>query len=167
MVPWGTFLNRVSDIAACLRTALKYSCRLFLNPQDLTYARLKESASYLGLNPRRCFQASSSTSDLIQLQQSLEESVHSISVDLLKFHAETYSSSGLPHSNIFELSPGDDRRLFGGARVGAVSMWALDLLLKKYESQQSDAVANFYHSIIGMPSAASLRGRIIERQVLK
>jgi hypothetical protein len=141
-------------------TALTYSCRLFLDPQDLTYARLKESVSYFGFNPRRCFQASSSGRNLIQLKQSIEEAVRSISpnVEISTIYAETYSSSGLSHS-IFQLSPEDDMRLLGGARVGAVSMWALDLLLKKYESRQSDAAFNFYQSIKGMRTAATLRGK--------
>ena len=46
-------------------------------------------------------------------------------------------------------------------------MWALDLLLKKYESRQSDAAFNFYHYITGIRSAATLRGNMMERQVLK
>jgi hypothetical protein len=34
-------------------------------------------------------------------------------------------------------------------------------------SSQSDAAVNFYHSIMGIQSAATLRGNIMERQVLK
>jgi hypothetical protein len=155
--PYGAFLNRVSDIAVRLMTALTYFCRLFLNPQDLTYTRLKESVSYFGFNPRRCFQASFSGRNLIQLKQSIEEAVHSMSpnIEISTIYAETRSSSGLSHL-IFQLSPEDDMRLLGGARVGAVSMWALDLLLKKYESRRSDAAFNFYHSIMGTRSAAVL-----------
>ena len=47
-----------------------------------------------------------------------------------------------------------------------MSKWALDLLLKKYESRQSNAAFNFYQSIKGIRSAAALRGNIMERQVL-
>jgi hypothetical protein len=124
--------------------------------------------SYFGFNPRRCFEASSSARNLIQLKLSVEEAVRNISpdVDLPTIFTEAYSSIGLSHS-IFQLSPGDDMRILGGARVGAVSRWALDLLLKKYESRQSDAAFNFYQYIKGIQPAAALRGEIMERQVLK
>jgi hypothetical protein len=46
-------------------------------------------------------------------------------------------------------------------------MWALDLLLNQYEIRQADAAVEFYNLIAGMPSAGSLRSRIMERQVLK
>jgi hypothetical protein len=68
---------------------------------------------------------------------------------------------------IFELSPANDRRLFGEALVGAVSQWALNLLLEAYEERRSDAAAEFYDSIANNPNAGSLRGRMWERQVLK
>ena len=68
---------------------------------------------------------------------------------------------------IFELSPANDRRLFGQALVGAVSQWALNLLLEAYEEHRLDAAAKFYDSIANIPYAGSLRGRIWERQVLK
>jgi hypothetical protein len=105
---------------------------------------------------------------LIQLKLSVEEAVRTIppTVDLSTIFTEAHSSIGLSHS-IFQLSPGDDMRLLGGARVGAVSRWALDLLLKKYESRQSDAAFDFYQYIKGIQPAAALRGRIMERQVLK
>jgi hypothetical protein len=152
--PGKLFLTGL-DIAVRLRTPLTYPCRLFLNSNDLTYARLKESTSYFGFNPRRCFQTGSSARRLIQLQQSLEEEARSTSpkVKISTIFAETYSSSGLSHS-IFELSPEDDIRLLGSARVGAVSMWALDLLLKKYEPTGCSAqFLSFHHghAVCGNP----------------
>ena len=68
---------------------------------------------------------------------------------------------------IFELSPANDRRLFGDALVGAVSRWALNLLMEAYEERRLDAAAEFYDSIANNPNAGSLRGRMWERQVLK
>ena len=95
----------------------------------------------------------------------LEREICSISstVSISSILSETYTSRGLCHL-IFELSPKDDRRLLGRARVGAVSMWALDMLLGKYEASRPDAVAEFYELI---PDMSCLRGRIMERQVLK
>ena len=68
---------------------------------------------------------------------------------------------------IFELSPQDDDRLFGDALIGTVSPWALDLLLGAYESQKLDAAFEFYELISKIPKAGTLRGQILERQVLK
>jgi hypothetical protein len=105
---------------------------------------------------------------MVQLKLDVMEKIRDIPLmaNILSLLNETYTSSGLSHS-IFELSPEDDMRLLGGARVGTVSMWALDLLLKQYETRQADAAAEFFNSIAGIPSAGSLRGQIMERQVLK
>jgi len=78
----------------------------------------------------------------------------------------SYENSIMLLHTIFELSPRDGDRLFGDALIGTVSPWALDLLLAVYESQKSDAAADFYGSIANMPKAGTLRGRIFEQQVL-
>ena len=62
----------------------------------------------------------------------------------------------LPHD--FELSPANDRRLFGESLVGAVSPWALNLLLEAYEERRIDAAAEFYDLIANAHNAGSLRG---------
>ena len=105
-----------------------------------------------------------------QLKLVVMDKINSIprTTNILNLLHETYTSSDLSHS-IFELSPSTENelRLLLGARVGTVSMWALDLLLKKYETHQADAAVEFFNSINGTPCAGSLRGRIMERQVLK
>ena len=58
-------------------------------------------------------------------------------------------------------------RLLCCCQIGAVSPWALDALLKEYETRTADAAADFYISIADKPFAGSLRGRLMERQVLK
>ena len=68
---------------------------------------------------------------------------------------------------IFELSPRDNDRLFGDALIGTVSPWALDLLLGAYEAQKPDAAFEFYEAITDITKAWSLRGRILEWQVLR
>ena len=50
--------------------------------------------------------------------------------------------------------------------MSTMSMRALDLLLNQYEIRQADAAVEFYNLIAGMPSAGSLRGRIMERQTV-
>jgi len=141
---------------------------IFLHPQDLTFTRLRESVSYFGFNPRRCFGASQSESNLLQLTQAIENKIRSVSmtVGILTLLNAAYTSRGVSHS-IFELAPSDGMRSLGGAQIGAVSPWALDMLLKEYETRQENAAADFYISISGMASAGSLRGRLMERQVLK
>jgi len=145
-----------------------FSTGIFIHPRDMTYTRLKESTSYFGFNPRWCFKGSRSNTAMTHFKLKVEKNIPSIPpmVNILPILHETYTTSGPSHS-IFELSPADDMRLLDGARVGAMSMWALDLLLNQYETRQSDAAAKFYHSIAGMRSAVSLRGRVMERQVLK
>ena len=75
-------------------------------------------------------------------------------------------SSHVSHT-IFELSSTSEGRRLGDCQIGAASPWTLDLLLQAWETAQADAAADFYHSVVGMPQAGSLRGRMFERQVLK
>jgi len=107
---------------------------IFLHPRDMTYTRLKESTSYF--NPRRCFKGSCSNTAMTHFELKVEKNIPSIlpMVNILPILNETYTTSGLSHP-IFELSPADDMRLLDGARVGAMSMWALDLLPNQYETR--------------------------------
>jgi hypothetical protein len=141
---------------------------IFLNPNDLTYERLAESATYFGFNPRSSYRASISPNHLHQIRSEIREKIRSISFthQLLTLFHETFTRSGISHS-IFELSPADESRILPDARIGAVSPWALDLLLRQYETRQADAATEFYLSISSMPYAESLHGRVLERQVLK
>jgi hypothetical protein len=168
VVAQGTLYNRVCSNSACSRTALMSLFRLFLNRLDLTYARLKESTSYFGFNPRLCFNASIADDALNQLIKDIRTSVFRSArkKDIGILFSESKESRMLSHS-IFELSPANDRRLFGDALVGAVSQWALNLLLEPYEQHRLDAAAEFYNSIANDPNAGSLRGRMWERQVLR
>ena len=67
---------------------------------------------------------------------------------------------------IFEISPPNDKRLLAQCGFGAVSPWALDVLLTEYETQQADAAITFYNTISRTSDAASLWGHVFERQVL-
>lgn len=162
MVPKGVLHYWVGKIIACLRIVLIYAFRLFLHPLDLLYERLKESVSYSGYNPRRSFQASFSVSALRTCVSDVE-----LGFKRLQNISITAFLAGQVSHKIFELSPADKFRLLGEARIGAVSAWALDVLLTRYEDKQKDAAAEFYYSITASPSAESLRGRILERQLLK
>ena len=76
--------------------------------------------------------------------------------------------SDVPHT-IFQIFPSntDPNRLLSQCHFETVSRWALDLLLSQYELQQANAATDFFHKISGMHGAASLRGYLFKRQVLK
>ncbi len=67
---------------------------------------------------------------------------------------------------IFQICPADESRSLSKYHFDAVSPWALDLLLQQYQIREADAAAAIYHSISGVPDAATLRGHLFERQVL-
>jgi len=105
---------------------------------------------------------------LRQLQSRIEAAVESVALKRdIGYLIVSFKNSIMLSHTIFELSPRDDDRLFGDAKIGTVSMWALDLLLGAYEAQKSDAAFKFYESIADMPKAGTLWGRILERQVLR
>ena len=142
--------------------------RIFLHPLDLTLRQLKESVSYFGYNPRRCFIASQSKSNLRHLVEEIKNKIRCIppGTSILTLLNGAFTTRGVSHP-IFELAPSDDMRLLSSCHIGAVSPWALDALLKEYETRTADAAADFYLSIADKPFAGSLRGRLMERQVLK
>jgi len=151
-----------------LRTALICISSIFLHPLDLTYARLKEATTYFGFSPRLCFNASQEDRYLRHLQNEVQMAVQNAALKRdIRSLIFSYQNSIMLSHTIFELSPRDDDRLFGDALIGTVSSWALDLLLGAYESQKSDAAAEFYDSIANIPKARTLRGCIFERQVLR
>ena len=143
--------------------------RIFLHPRDISFELLKESTSYFGHNPRRCFDASTSESQL-QRQKTrviFRASDAAQNTPLRLMHASQFGGSGAELSNIFfENFPSNDSRYLEDCRFGAVSQWALDLLLMKYEKSQADAAASLYRALSDIPHAASLWGHLFERQVL-
>src|SRR5438552_408526 len=123
-----------------LKTELTCFFRIFLEANDLTYARLKESAAYFGLNPRRCFDAGKSSSLLLQHRRKVQEKIMSIpaTVSISTVLADTKTQSGISHM-VFELSSEDNRRLLGECQIQSASQWTLGLLLQLYETRQADA----------------------------
>ena len=93
--------------------------------------------------------------------------IRDVSGDILKLLCSTrWGDSDVSHS-VFEISPRNERPLLAKCEYGAVSLWALDVLLTECEIRRADAVATFYRCIPGMPYATSLRGQVFRRQVLK
>ena len=79
---------------------------------------------------------------------------------------ENAESSHVSHA-VFEMSSTSKDRLWFDCQIGAVSPWALDLLLQAWEDAPADAAAKFHRSVIRMRQAGTLRGDMFERQVLK
>ena len=149
-------------------------CRIFLSPSDLPFKLLRDSTSYFGFNPRRCFEASSSVILKTKVRE-LENAIHKAAEDWrimeLLLSARTGGTqtgvSNVSHK-VFQIVPPDtdpNRWLFS-CHFEAVSEWAFEVLLKKYEALDANAVAEFYLKLSGMPDSALLRGHLFERQVL-
>jgi hypothetical protein len=63
------------------------------------------------------------------------------------------------------MSCDDPKRLFINATFCAASTWVLDKLLSAYEARMNDAAWEFYNTVEGSRDAATLQGKIWERQV--
>ena len=75
------------------------------------------------------------------------------------------SVSDLPHT-VFQISPVDTDAFLPECKFEAVSGWVLDLLLQGYRDRRADKLADLYFNLSVFPEAASLRGHLLERQVL-
>jgi hypothetical protein len=81
-----------------------------------------------------------------------------------KLLADIFLPNDTSHT-LFELSCAHPQRLFSVATYHPASMWVLDELLLAYEARMADAAWEFYNAAAGTRDAASLLGRIWERQV--
>jgi hypothetical protein len=146
-------------------------CRIFLHEDDFRFELLRESTSYFGYNPRRCFRASS-IKKLNTEKTEVAEAINTAGDHIKEIFDLVHGarSGNLPVSHkIFQISPDDDdpEQLLAICRVGPVSSWAFDLLLCRYESYAADKIAEFYHQIKATSGpAGSLRRYMFERQVL-
>ena len=155
-------------LALPCNTRLKPLCRIFLHGDDLPFKLLRDSTSYFGYNPRQCFGASTSVRDLITHRNltiiRIEDAAKNN--DFVDLFRGTRSGIIDVSHEIFQISPNADR-LLSNCRFEAVSRWAFDLLLEHYEERKSNAAATFYFTISGLPEAATLKGLLFERQVLR
>jgi hypothetical protein len=149
-------------------TRLMSLCRIFLHPFNLPFKLLRESTLYCGYNPRQCFISSLSAASLDEKKESLVSAIGEAAMKskFVQLFRGTRSGALEVSHRIFQISPSNEKRLLSGCHFEPVSRWALDLLLRHYEEEKSDAAADFYYSISGMSDAASLQGHLFERQVL-
>ena len=143
--------------------------RVFLYPFDISPHLLWESTSYFGCNPCLCFMGACSVNVLERTKKDVMSRIRGIAAqegDILQLlRSSRTGDSDVSHS-IFQISPKNESRLLAQCELGAVSRWALDHLLKAYEIEQADAVADFCHHISRASNVASLWGHVFERQVL-
>ncbi|KAM6497771.1 hypothetical protein JOM56_005719 [Amanita muscaria] len=140
-----------------------YVTGIFLHPSHLDLARLRESVSYFGLNPRRCFRASRSEIHMRSGRLHVTKSIRSIdsSVNIYDLMMGTFDSKHASHA-VFEMFPKDENRDLSEARIRAVSKWALNHLMEEYIKREASAVADFYKKITRIPWAGQLRGEMFQ-----
>jgi hypothetical protein len=75
--------------------------------------------------------------------------------------------SNVSHA-IFQISPTNTNtnQWLSECQFETVSRWALDLVLRQYETHKANVTANFYHNISVIPGAALLQRHLFEWQVL-
>ncbi|KAF8505817.1 hypothetical protein F5888DRAFT_1604032, partial [Russula emetica] len=151
---------------------------IFLHASDLSFKLLRESTSYFGYNPRRCFEASLSVANLESIKKEVESVIRGVSkkgIDyIIELLLDTQTGGSDVSYMIFQNFPTntDTNQLLADCRFETVSRWALDLLLhalaeaKNGQTNKANVTADFYHNISVMPVAASLRGHLFEMQVL-
>ncbi len=145
--------------------------RIFLYPYDISVRLLKESTSYFGFNPRRCFNASRSMAILESKKADVMGQITGTATGtaniIRMLHSARNGDSDASYS-IFQLSPRDESRFLSECHIDAVSTWALDELLKQSsKTLKADVAAALCRSISGAPGAATLQGHLFERQVLR
>jgi len=110
-------------------------CRIFLHASDLSFKLLRESTSYFGYNPRRCFEASLSVANLESIKKEVESVIRGVSkkgIDyIIELLLDTQTGGSDVSYMIFQNFPTntDTNQLLADCRFETVSRWALDLLL--------------------------------------
>jgi hypothetical protein len=168
MVAPRAFLNWVGLNIPSFNARLIHFFRIFLHSRDISVELLRESTSYFGYNPRRCFDASCSVVRLEHKKQELLGQIRDIeNTSRIMQALQSYGTNAdaLSHT-IFQISPSDDKRDLATCHYDAVSRWVFDAVLNVCETREVDAAASLYHQLSANPSAASFRGHIFERQVL-
>lgn len=160
MDPERVLYHRVRTIidAVICEIALTVPVRLFLHPYDTTFARLREAAAYFGYNPQLCFLSSRSSTGILRNKDVAMQNIRTLATTkALRWTVERLYDSRGPCHSAFALSPTHDDRTLHYSQVGAVSLWALDFLLKQYEARDPNAAQVFYDSIARMLEMALLR----------
>lgn len=169
MVVRGAFPNWVSLSISLFSARPIYFFRIFLHRNDIKFKLLRESTTYFGYNPRRCFAASLSTKRLESKKRDVLWKFDLIAKDMGRIfqalNLNELDANAISHT-IFQISPADELRQLETCNWDLVSQWAFNSLLDKCESYEAHATAQFYRQLSGIPWAASFRGHLFERQVL-
>ena len=168
MVAPRTFPNRVGLRISCFNARLIHFFRIFLDPRDITFERLKESTSYFGYNPRRCFEACSTDLELEygKFKTAIRNAARG---DIMQLLLDAQMGDSDVSHTIFQIFPTNTDtergRFLSHCQYEPVSRWALDHLLRYREEIKAHATADLYYSISGISQVASLRGHMFEGQV--
>ena len=153
-----------------LESRLIRSFRIFLYPHDIRFKLLRESTTYFGYDPRRCFNASHSADRLRISKSRLLEQIKDIAngtIDVMRELQSARTGASTVSHSVFQIFPANEKRLLGDCYAECVSQWALDNLLIACEDREHDAAARLYYSLSDSDWAVSFRGRLFERQVLQ
>ena len=149
-----------------------HPCRIFLHSYDISFALLSKSTSYFGNNPRRCFEASVSVKALGWKKKNLESDIERVAgagsgfirgmINQMPYPVDAFN---LSHS-IFQILPTDGDPSLSSCKFDAVSRWALDNFMGKFDKHNAEARTSFYNVVSSSTAGAPLQGRLFEIQVL-
>ena len=135
-------------------------CRIFLHPSDLTYDLLQRSTGYLGNNPRRCFEASSSAANFEAKKIEAESEIKRISRNMSAegmMQMTQGTQKGVFDSAylIYGIFPNKvkENQLLSDCHFESVSKWAFNLMMDQVE----ESAASPYKAV--RARAESLWGR--------
>jgi hypothetical protein len=79
---------------------------------------------------------------------------------------DKFNPDALSHT-VFQIYPTDESRRLDGCQCDVASQWIFDSLLNACETREANAAALLYRQLSTTSWAASFRGHLFERQVLK
>ena len=145
--------------------------RTFLYPLDVPSTLLKESISYFGNDPRRCFYASSSMFQLKIKKKEVLALIEEVGGDhkhILKALETCRNGADAVSHQIFQVYPNpmDGSQQFDSCHRKPVSRWVFTSLLNHCETNEAEAAALLYKQLSGISSAGAVWGLLYERLVL-
>ena len=113
-------------------------------PADISLKLLRESTSYFGYNPRRCFQASVFVDKLEVAKRDAASAIRSAAEEMcdniMKLLHDTHIGNNIISHMICQIFPTNTNTywLLSECHFEPISRWALDILLSEYEAHQAD-----------------------------
>src|SRR5260370_38473774 len=124
-------------------------------PADFCLKRLRESTSYFGHNPRRCFQASEFADTLEFTKRDAASVIQSAAEEtrdnITKLLHDTHVGDNIISHMIFQIFPTNTNayRLLSECHFEPISRWALDIFMSEYEAHKADEIAEGFSDACG------------------